>query len=126
MACFRIHVLHVSFKPITSSLSSSTSNTERKYCHRARQVCVWLKQPTGDRTRSSDPSHTISIISFRSYPHPGRDFGSQTAGVPTADYRKPLPCRDKMEIEHLKKKVDEGQLLRMQCEAAAEDTARVL
>lgn len=31
-----------------------------------------------------------------------------------------------MEIEHLKKKVDEGQLLRMQCEAAAEDTARVL
>lgn len=95
MAYFSIRVLHVNCKPVTSLLSLSMSNTKRKRCHRARQVRVWLRQPTGGRGRSADPCHTISIIYFRNYPHPGGDFGSQTAGVPTADYRKPFPWREK-------------------------------
>lgn len=52
-----------------------------KFIHvKYRDVRLCLVE-AADRSRSADPFHSDSIISFGSYSHPGEDCGAQIAGV---------------------------------------------
>lgn len=81
-------------------------------------MCVWLKQPTGDRGRSADLVHTVTIISFRRYPPPG----SQTTGR----LGNHVHVVKEMDDKYFKERQMMDSVNYMQCGTAAEDSAHVL